>query len=498
MSYFSNLLWLIRKKSILNPENSTNLTDILGSHDKINYVIDELVFATKNKTKKIQVLKDTTDKYIKNIINAGLYIFSFLPLNDTSTNYLNKSHFIKDTQVYDVYIRYFEMNKYVINSNKLGDLALNITHHTPCIDYYKYLITNGFMVHLLKLNSNDGKYYVDLSMMARYPVRPSFLPYGATAIFNKNLEIEKIIVAYNFNFVSNKIDFTKTSEYLIGDINWRFAHNIMMSSVQAYVTIISHALETHFIRGETIPIILQKLKTKTIAQILHPFLFNTVSLNTSAAPILFGNKKYAHRLFAFTNDGLNEFICDAINDESCSCSKFINNLIQSDHTFIRDDLIFYKNIFKEYLDNCFTYCPQIEIDDLITHFKNDTKNENISIEDIKSILINYMLNGTILHEIVGTVFQYVYNPAVALIRVYKSNPFSLYNSIEATHEAIQLVFLTTGIRPKIMDVIELTHYNKHNAIINAWTKLQTKLLSHRKLIKCNMLLPELLETSVSL
>ncbi len=160
------------------------------------------------------------------------------------------------------------------------------------------LATQGMGAHLLSRREDQG-YQIDLRDMARYPVRPPFEAYGARLLLDRDLAPEAI-----------ERD-GRTARP--GDAAWDRFVLAFEASLAAWTTIVDHSLLVHFAMAGTLGMALRLglPEGHPLGDVLGPFTFATVAVNSSGVYSLLAEKAYFARIFAFTYDGLCALLADA-------------------------------------------------------------------------------------------------------------------------------------------------------------------------------------------
>ncbi len=159
------------------------------------------------------------------------------------------------------------------------------------------LATEGMGAHLLR--AREGGYEIDLSYLARYPVRDPFERYGARLLLSPSLEPEAI----------ERQGVTSRP----GDASWDRFVLAFEASLAAEVTLVDHSLTVHFAMAGSLVLALRLHlpEAHPLRDVLTPFTFATTAVNSSGVYSLLADQAYFSRLFAFTYEGLCELLADA-------------------------------------------------------------------------------------------------------------------------------------------------------------------------------------------
>jgi hypothetical protein len=180
--------------------------------------------------------------------------------------------------------------------------------HDPAV--LTRLATQGIGAHLLQRRSgHDGGespqtpgregYEIDLLSMARYPVRAPFEPYGARLLLSADLAPEAI----ERDGVSARP----------GDPEWDRFVLAFEASLATWITAADHSFTVHFAMAGTLVLALRLglPEGHPLRDVLTPFTFATVSVNSSGVYSLLAEHAYFSRIFSFTYEGLCTFTADA-------------------------------------------------------------------------------------------------------------------------------------------------------------------------------------------
>jgi hypothetical protein len=161
------------------------------------------------------------------------------------------------------------------------------------------LAAEGLGAHLLRARQGAPGFEIDLSHLARYPVREPFEPYGARLLLGRSLEPEAIerggVTAHP------------------GDASWPRAVLAFEASLAAEATLLDHSLTTHFAMagGLVLALRLHLPEGHPLRDVLTPFTFATTAVNSSGVYSLLADRAYFSRLFAFTYEGLCALFAEA-------------------------------------------------------------------------------------------------------------------------------------------------------------------------------------------
>jgi hypothetical protein len=163
------------------------------------------------------------------------------------------------------------------------------------------LAVEGMGAHLLRAGG-EGGYEIDLSHLARYPVRAPFERYGARLLLSPSLEPEAIE--------------RQGATARPGDATWERAVLAFESSLAAQITLADHSLTVHFAMAGSLVLALRLYlpEAHPLRDVLTPFTFATTTVNSSGVYSLLADRAYFNRLFAFTYEGLCDLLADAAAD----------------------------------------------------------------------------------------------------------------------------------------------------------------------------------------
>lgn len=335
------------------------------------------------------------------------------------------------------------------------------------VDYLIQLLDSGILSHLCTRHryNDTNKIVVDLTHMYKYEVYDELLPYGAKLVVDDTsimiqLPFKVKIVAGQVTQIRNK-----KSIYYPKSRNWQMAYNVFVSSVMAYVTIIDHALYTHFmVSGHTSS---EFIKHSELYDFFKPFMFKVFEVNQNALQILVNKGGIVDRIFSFTNSGLTKFMEDHM--VKFSMDKWVTNILENKTTAVGRDIIKYYDVF-------YKLCKQ-EFPLLTDKYRRR--------------YAGFILNATVWHEYVGNMGRYVMRPKLFRTKVYKSYPNSYLETQQGTIQNVHLVLLTSVVTmPKIGSDLWKVNNNK------AWHTLQKDINNLE--LECEFLKPQYVECSVSL
>ena len=462
-------------------------------------------------------------------ITTLLNLLKKIPINDIDNEWFTVSDSVRYMSTYfgTRVMNSVNVIKYKYLANKLADME--------SVKRLKYIATNGMGAHLIKkslLTKNNKEIYeIDLLYMHNYQVRHGLEKYGAKLVLDKDLNVLYI----SCYIADTLIDFKPSSE------NWQFAYNIFTSSLVTHVTIVNHAIECHFIlAGGILTAHTENYDTlhNDVYKFFNPFLFKTSEINTSALSILISKGGIVSRLFAFTEDSLEEYMKVHFND-----FKYVSPLNSGwiDTPFSRD-AIKYWNIYKKFsnniVDSIFNLKSDIDLQDInlqdinLQHINlkdintDSIKINNYGINDkvynikkfINSVdkyipgMVNYsdnmtdkdrlidimtshMFNISIWHEHIGNMSWYVLNPKNLRVKNFTSKLKTKMDTCQTTLQGVFLALLTSVISmPKMSDKdLYLTQHIKYRSV---WKKFN-KDFNNLK-IECEHLHQNDIECSVSL
>jgi Lipoxygenase len=175
-------------------------------------------------------------------------------------------------------------------------------HHVRDDSVLTRLATEGLGAHRLRARDGAGGargYEIDLSHLARYPVRPPFEPYGARLLLGPSLEPEAI----------EREGVTARP----GDASWDRFVFAFEASLGAEATLVDHSLTAHFAMAGSLVLALRSYlpEAHPLRDVLTPFTFATTAVNGSGVYSLLADRAYFSRLFALTYEGLCALLADA-------------------------------------------------------------------------------------------------------------------------------------------------------------------------------------------
>jgi hypothetical protein len=157
--------------------------------------------------------------------------------------------------------------------------------------------------HLRRLAEPDSEgshFVVDVTSMARHPVRTGFERYGAAAYFDADRQIVKIF----WSHVGHDIR--------PGDPDWPHAKFAWRSSVFVGLTVSDHLWGLHLRLGnDMVNATRETLGTEhPIRLLLKPYCFRTVAINHRGANVLVVERGLPHRAFGLTYKGFLALLLD--------------------------------------------------------------------------------------------------------------------------------------------------------------------------------------------
>jgi hypothetical protein len=159
-----------------------------------------------------------------------------------------------------------------------------------------HLATQGLGAHRLTHLAGDT-YALDLSFLRQLPVRPGFEPYGARlrlGLDDRRWRILGIDIG----------DRVCTA----ADDDWWLSKLLVRSSLNAVVTIVDHALDSHVVTSGAHLIAANRSlpADHPVRRLLAPFSYNTGTVDLAAVDLLLRERRIFQRVFAFTWEAQNQ------------------------------------------------------------------------------------------------------------------------------------------------------------------------------------------------
>lgn len=303
-----------------------------------------------------------------------------------------------------------------------------------------YLISDNAARHQnISPKCNEIILQINLNEMLNYDVRNGFMKYGGCLYIdtNDNMQIE-----YSGNI------YTQLSP------EWNRIKFIFKSSLIVYLVIKYHASYYHLIYGSLIPTVLLGMPPSyEIRRLMLPFIYNNLQAAEKAHTVLYGGGKYFHRLFAFTESALNNFVKHIFNEfehrgftsHYSKFSKYFPSLTDK-YPYFEDGLDLY-NIFKTFIDKYMKqYISSDEIKEFCDSLNLLSKNKfNIESNEISSFLADFLIIGTLNHGLIGNdIFKWAYDPREISTKLRISNRLEdLYPDEETYYQIITIAGATT-------------------------------------------------------
>ena len=474
----------------------------------INYTIDDIVSDDYDKYQDHQVINVAKKLFgldyplyhvSKNryVTDCLLYSLSWLPIRDISTQFLNMESIYEAT---DIYFNGIAANPNISSLLPFSQNLFNMNN----FDFLNFIVTRGMAAHLLKYDQLHDVYYMDLIQMYNYEVRPDFLPYGAYLEFDSSRKIKYIRLPYTAHIENYKvIDVIPClgDIYYPGSDRWMLAYNVALSTILAYVYVSEYVTKCHIILGGIVSYWhYQQKMDKNIFDMLKPFLYKSIDINSTALNIFASAGGCLSRIFAFTDVGLKSLMEHTIRNFkyiSITNMKYKNNIYV--HTEFYTDAINIWRITKNFVKEFIEAIPETEYDNslfasiyavapgLINVAKSPRSN-------MIKLISAHIFNVSFWQRHVGNIAMYCINPKILKTKVYKNYPFSTIDSRQNTIQNINMSLLTSSIgMPKLTDGI--WQACKQTEYRYLFIKFQTDLLD--LVIKCEHLHPKYLNISMT-
>lgn len=346
----------------------------------------------------------------------------------------------------------------------------------------EWVCTRGIGAHLIRAppDKRSAMNVIDLRYLSEYPVRKGYERYGA-ALYLNGLTPDYIV-------------------YKDRRLSLEQGYPVFMASLLVHVTIVNHAVETHFMRaGRMNTRFLQNWEKlpEDLVDFLKVFLFQTSAVNGRAISILLRKGGILSRLFAFTEEGLAKLFADSFLTYSHTSS---DSLFPLDGTTVKADAERYRECVREFVTACVeTMFPEEvppEVVDFIHPPTGGCPRDHLSF-----VLAEHIFFSTLWHELVGHMGVYVFDPRAAPTKIREEFGNTAHTPLQTclqtqqdTYQASFLALLTSATRmPSMLDDLYRTQGFKYAAI---WSQFQTDLKSCP--IECWGLEPVRMESSVSL
>ena len=360
----------------------------------------------------------------------------------------------------------------------------------------------GIGAHLLKPSRQyKDTLCIDLHHLSQYAVRSPFLRYGACLYVNaKTFEP-------TFIECGNMVEYPATSQ---------FAYNVFMASLIAHVTIVDHAVNTHYVWSggvnsatltHLVPSVFTRPCDQHLVNFMRVFLFRTSEVNTNAVATLTNYGGIASRVFAFTNGGLTRLMQDAFTmQQGCMCPDLdIEHLetffhpstpVYHDARLFLTELWIFVRAFINLIPRPFQ-TPYLEF------MQDIRKDDNIQVdtesEQLVRILVQHIFMVSFWHEHVGNMSRYIMDPGAGCTKIHKHDVESTQMNMQDSHQAIWLIANTSVIPMfKLTDVDTNVLARSGPTFQHVWTTFQARLEMIQPKFLCKHYQPKFLERSVSL
>lgn len=474
------------------------LTFSSNTFDDSTYTVDDIL-DEEDIIKAHNVPVMASDSYVyhvndrsnSNIFNnMFLKMLTWLPVQDMDIQWKNIDTALKgiDNHYGDI-LNKPRVQKYIQKSLSLSQMDQ--------ISFLKFLVNEGMAAHLCKYEDDIEEYIIDLMYMKEYSVREGLLPYGASLIMSKDMNVKYIVLP--FCIKDGKIAKITTS-YNIDSENWQMAYNVFTSSLIAHVTIKNHAIECHFILAGGM------LSTYTdnyqhmdynLINFIKPFIFRTGDVNSSALSILVNKGGIVNRLFSFTQESLSAYMHDCFStykftyplENMCTCSnlykdcKQILSVIENFVNLMVNKILEERDIsISSFLEDINRRIPGILVTEL-----NDREN-------LVRVLCSHIFNVSVWHEHIGNMSQYIMHPKLFRVKPYLTHYNATLESEQNTYQNVFLALTTSATAlPKLNCNLSRLHNREYIEIYKEFQQNLNELIS-----KCDHMDVLELECSVSL
>jgi hypothetical protein len=444
-------------------------------------------------TNRFQLYHMTERPTITNQLITGVTkALTNLPITDIATFWTS------DKQCYGMVERMFGIKLSNERLNHYYQLAIENGQMTS-VEFCQYVATKGMGAHLLKPDP-DG-FCIDLLYMYKYPVRSSFLPYGAKLVLDRNYRVLYIKTAYTCDQENKEMPMI----YYPDSIYWQFAYNVFQSSLITHVTIVNHALYCHFATAGNMLYVnnaCDGLINPELHRFLQLFLFRTSEINSNALKLLVNDNGIVERIFAFKSDALAKFMTFHLEqfDYQKMFRKMMNPQKEIDTPLLRDAQRYFR-IIKEFVTNYLAIIyPDKDIDE--SYFINMIKKTIPSMimkkaktrETLITVLSCHIFNVSFWHEHIGNMSSYVINPRLTKPKVYRQHPHQVYDSQQNTYQGVHLALYTSvTTMPRMTSELYKTQDAKFKPVFD---RLVDQL--NQTEFECQHMKPDLLECSLSL
>jgi hypothetical protein len=327
---------------------------------------------------------------------------------------------------------------------------LNNPRHDPESDeFLKLFISQGPGAILIKRSETDGFYHIDVNDMSQFEVRKGFIKYGGKITFDSQFNIDSI--EYD-----GKI-------YHPGDNHWHHVKYILRSSIIVSNTIKHHAGYLHLFCGSRVPYALDKLPDNHYLNIfMNPFTYNNIPAANLAKTVLYGNRRYFHRLFAFTKKGLddyNKYIFDSYQYVSFREQyNTLGDIVDSSPFYI--DGIDLWNVIHYYIESYLRahYDKNDKyIQKMLDALSKSTNNKIVidnNLPDLAYFFTQYIFQCTSIHEILGNhILRYTYDPRIMSTKLRWNEDYTeMYPDVQTYYQTMVIAIATSIAKlPRLMD-----------------------------------------------
>lgn len=380
------------------------------------------------------------------LLQTLIKIVSFLPFADS--NYREN---------YKTLIESFKINysnilahaDLVFNEISVASDVADSSENPNSDTYLKYFVSQGPGSILIKKNTTDDFYSIDLNEMTKFEVRSGFIPYGGKLVFDSDFKFQSI--QYN-----GKIFFPC-------DAHWNHLKYIFRSSLITNNIIKYHAGYLHLFCGSRVPFALSKMQSDHYLNILMiPFTFKNIPAVELAKNILYGNRKYFHRVFAFNQIGIDSFNTNSF--DTYTYTTFIDHYqsvkdLAVNSPYFVDGLELWKIIYKYVNSYIKLHYKQDDLDlkQFVETLVKISENKFLiecTIDSISTFLTQYIFQCTHIHEVIGnSILKYSYDPRIMSTKLrWSENLTDMYTDVQTYHQSMVIAIATSVAKlPKLLD-----------------------------------------------
>jgi hypothetical protein len=354
------------------------------------------------------------------------------------------------------------VQEYYTRSSEFANMTLD--------DRLAFVCTNGIAAHLVVSVDGVGnpvddqdtlhdRQVVDLRFLRKYSVRKGYRPYGAR-LHLRGLRATHIEL---------------NSGRIVGVAE---GYNQFMATLIAFVTVAHHAVGTHFCEsGRVNAAFSEQWHTlpSDFVSLLRVFLFNTSKVNSRALNILTCRGGIVSRLFAFTEEGLQEFIRD-------SFTHFNPSDLWNFHE--RTNVAADARNFREVLSRFVNWTVDAMFPDNIPHrvkkFVSSVQQSDHCVarrprDKLVKMLNHFIFSVTFGHEYIGNMSLYILDPRACPVKVHQGQPLPMQNKRD-TYQSSFLALFTQAVRmPTIVDNLYLSQPRQYHVIWKKWQQEMMRL-----------------------